>query len=83
MEIFGWIVFGLIAGIIANLIDPSPDAGGILGAIVLGILGAVVGGFLANLLLGAQITGFNAPSFIIAILGSLLLLFISRALKSA
>lgn len=84
MDILSWSLFGLIAGTIANVIDPSPAKGGILGAVILGILGAVVGGFLANLVFGAQnITGFNFPSFIIAILGSLLLLFTAGALRRA
>lgn len=79
-DVLSWIMFGLIVGIIANIIDPRPAAGGILGAIVLGIVGALVGGFLGNLLFGVGVTGFNISSFIVAILGSLLLLFVSRAL---
>lgn len=83
MSVIGWIIFGLIAGTIANAIDPHPSSGGIIGAIVLGIVGAMVGGFLANILLGIDVTGFNLTSFIVAIAGSLLLLFVGRALKSA
>lgn len=79
MNILTWIVFGLIAGTIANLIDPRPSAGGILGSIILGIVGAVVGGFLSSLFFGVGVTGFNIESLIIAILGSLLLLFAQRA----
>lgn len=79
-DALSWIIFGLIVGIIANIIDPRPAAGGILGAIVLGIVGALVGGFLGNLLFGVGVSGFNLSSFIVAILGSLLLLFVSRAL---
>lgn len=79
-DFFSWIIFGLIVGIIANIIDPRPAAGGILGAIVLGVVGALVGGFLGNLLFGVGVSGFNLSSFIVAILGSLLLLFVSRAL---
>lgn len=83
MNILSWILFGLIAGIIANLIDPRPAQGGILGAIVLGIVGALLGGFLANLFFGLEITGFNITSFIIAVAGSLLVLVIGRALTRA
>jgi len=79
MNVLAWIVFGLIAGVIANLIDPRPSSGGLLGAIVLGVAGALVGGFLANLVFGLTVTGFNFTSFAIAVLGSLLLLFIGRA----
>ncbi len=59
MSLLAWVFFGLIAGSIANLLDPEPSKGGILGSIILGVLGAVVGGYLANLLLGITITGFN------------------------
>jgi len=83
MNIIAWIVFGAIAGLVANLIDPRPSSGGLLGAVVLGILGAIVGGFLANMLFGMSVTGFNLNSFIIAVLGSLLHLFIGRALRSS
>ncbi len=80
MSILYWIVFGLIAGTIANLIDPQPDRGGILGSIVLGILGAVVGGYLGNLILGIGITGFNFSSFLLAVAGSLIVLFIGHSM---
>lgn len=79
MDILTWVVFGLIVGIIANIIDPRPMSGGLIGAIILGILGAMLGGFLGNLLFGVGVSGFNFTSLIVAVLGSLLLLFISRA----
>lgn len=79
MSIVGWIVFGFIAGTISNLIDPRPSLGGNLGSIILGILGATIGGFISSLLFGIGVTGFNITSFSIAILGSLLVLFLSRA----
>lgn len=84
MGILTWVLFGLIVGVIANAIDPSPMQGGILGSIVLGILGAVVGGFLASAIFGLDgVTGFNFESFAVAVLGSLLLLFGGRALRRA
>lgn len=81
MNTLSWIIFGLIVGIIANAIDPQPERGGVLGAMVLGVVGAVVGGFLANVLFGLSITGFNLTSFAIAVAGSLILLFAGRALQ--
>lgn len=81
MNILAWIVFGLVTGVVANLIDPRPSYGGILGAIVLGIAGAVVGGFIGSLLFGIGVSGFNFESFIVAIAGSMLLLFGARALR--
>ncbi|MBI2019250.1 GlsB/YeaQ/YmgE family stress response membrane protein [Candidatus Daviesbacteria bacterium] len=79
MNIISWIVFGLVVGIIANLIDPYPSKGGMLGSIILGILGAILGGILGNIIFGIGITGFNLPSLALAVLGALLLMFVERA----
>jgi uncharacterized membrane protein YeaQ/YmgE (transglycosylase-associated protein family) len=81
MNILSWVFFGLIVGILANTIDSSDRKGGLLGSILLGIIGALVGGFLANLIFGLSITGFNATAFLIAIAGSLIVLFVSKSLK--
>jgi uncharacterized membrane protein YeaQ/YmgE (transglycosylase-associated protein family) len=78
MSWLAYIVFGLIAGSIANMIDPRPSRGGILGSIVLGIAGAIVGGWLGEMLFGAGVSGFNFTSFLVAVAGALLLLFIGR-----
>ncbi|HSW89640.1 MAG TPA: GlsB/YeaQ/YmgE family stress response membrane protein [Patescibacteria group bacterium] len=72
-----WIVFGLIAGSIANFLSPF-SKGGIIGSIILGILGAIVGGYLGERFFGVGVTGFNVMSFVVAVAGSLLLLFVAR-----
>lgn len=79
MTIIYWVIFGLIAGSIANFIAPG-SKGGILGSIVLGILGAVVGGYLGQMFFGVGVTGFNLMSFIVAIAGSLVVLFVGGLL---
>jgi uncharacterized membrane protein YeaQ/YmgE (transglycosylase-associated protein family) len=79
MGILTWILFGLLVGIVANVLDPRPARGGIIGAIALGILGSLVGGFLGNLLFGLEITGITLSSVILAVTGALLLMFIARA----
>jgi uncharacterized membrane protein YeaQ/YmgE (transglycosylase-associated protein family) len=71
------VVFGLIAGSIANFISPSSQ-GGIIGSIILGIIGAVVGGFLGEKYFDVGVTGFNVTSFVVAVAGSLLVIFVSR-----
>ncbi len=78
-EIIYWVIFGLIAGAIANFISPS-SMGGIVGSIILGIIGAVVGGYLGQRFFGVGVTGFNLTSFFVAVAGSLLVLVISRLL---
>ena len=79
MTILYWIVFGLIAGSIANFISPSSQ-GGIVGSIILGIIGAMVGGFLGERFFNVGVTGFNVMSFVVAVCGSLLVIFIGRLL---
>lgn len=83
MDILSWALFGLIAGVVANAIDPAPSQGGVLGAIVLGIVGALVGGFVANVIFGAGITGFNFTSIAVAVVGSLIVLYLGRAFRRA
>lgn len=79
MSIIYWIVFGLVAGGIASYISPNSQ-GGIVGSIILGIVGAVVGGYLGQMFFGVGVTGFNVMSFVVAVIGALLVLFVSRLL---
>nr|WP_298683818.1 GlsB/YeaQ/YmgE family stress response membrane protein [uncultured Dongia sp.] len=77
-----WILFGLIAGIIAKFIMPGRDPGGIFVTIIIGIVGAMLGGWLATQFGLGAITGFDIRSFLIAVAGSLILLFIYRRIRS-
>lgn len=81
MGIIAWIVFGLIAGVIAKLIMPGKDPGGFIVTILIGIAGALVGGFIASGLGIGSVTGFNLGSFVIAVLGAILLLVLYRVLR--
>jgi uncharacterized membrane protein YeaQ/YmgE (transglycosylase-associated protein family) len=81
MGILSWIVFGLIAGALAKLIMPGDDPGGVIITIIIGIVGAIIGGFVAVLLGYDDITGFDFRSFVVAIVGGLVLLGGYRLLK--
>jgi uncharacterized membrane protein YeaQ/YmgE (transglycosylase-associated protein family) len=81
MGILAWIIFGLIAGVLAKWIMPGPDPGGIFVTILLGVAGAMVGGFIGSLLGFGGISGFTFGSFVTAILGAILLLFIYRRMR--
>jgi uncharacterized membrane protein YeaQ/YmgE (transglycosylase-associated protein family) len=76
MTILGWILFGLVVGILAKLVMPGRDPGGIIVTILLGIAGAVLGGFVGRAL------GFYAEGepagWVMAFLGAVLLLFLYR-----
>ncbi|MBA2490385.1 MAG: GlsB/YeaQ/YmgE family stress response membrane protein [Gammaproteobacteria bacterium] len=81
MGILIWIIFGLIAGVIAKLIMPGKDPGGFIITILLGVAGALVGGFIGSALGFGPVDGFNFGSFVIAVLGAILLLWIYRVIK--
>jgi uncharacterized membrane protein YeaQ/YmgE (transglycosylase-associated protein family) len=78
MGILAWVVLGLIAGAIAKAIMPGKDPGGMIVTMVIGIVGAFLGGFLGNMLAGTGLNGFSLWSILLAIVGSLLLLWIYR-----
>ena len=74
--VLGWIVFGLVAGVIAKLIMPGRDPGGFIVTILLGIAGALVGGFLGRAM-GLYSEG-EAAGMIMSVLGAIILLGIYR-----
>ncbi len=78
MSILAWIVLGLIAGAVAKAIMPGRDPGGFIVTILLGIVGAFLGGFLGNLIAGTGLNGFSLWSIVLAVVGSILLLWIYR-----
>jgi uncharacterized membrane protein YeaQ/YmgE (transglycosylase-associated protein family) len=84
MSILAWIIVGLIAGFLANVIYPGRARGGVFGAMILGIVGGIVGGFLVGVLTGEDVmTGFNLTSILVATVGALLLVFGYNALSGS
>jgi uncharacterized membrane protein YeaQ/YmgE (transglycosylase-associated protein family) len=77
--VLGWILFGLVVGIIAKLLMPGRDPGGFIITALLGIAGAVLGGFLGRAF------GFYGPGepagFLMSTLGAVILLFIYHKLR--
>jgi uncharacterized membrane protein YeaQ/YmgE (transglycosylase-associated protein family) len=78
MGILAWIVVGLIAGLLAKLVIPGDDPGGIIITILIGIAGAFVGGFVFSIFGGSGMTGFNLWSILVATVGAIILLIIYR-----
>jgi uncharacterized membrane protein YeaQ/YmgE (transglycosylase-associated protein family) len=87
LTILGWIVFGLIAGVIAKAIMPGKDPGGAIITILLGIVGAIIGGFLGRSLFGYgrpvdDASGLSEPGFlmslVMAVVGAIVLLGVYR-----
>lgn len=79
MSIIAWILVGLIAGWLAGAAMGGRGFG-IIGNIVVGIIGAIVGGFLASTFFGADVSGFNLQSILVAFLGAVVFLLILRAI---
>ena len=76
--VLGWILFGLVAGIIAKLLMPGRDPGGFIVTILIGIAGAFLGGFIGRAM-GLYAEGEPA-GLIMSILGAILLLALYRVM---
>jgi uncharacterized membrane protein YeaQ/YmgE (transglycosylase-associated protein family) len=79
MSIIGWILFGLLVGVVAKLLMPGRDPGGMIVTIFLGIVGALVGGFIGRLL-GWYGEG-DPVGFIMAVIGAILVLLAYRKIS--
>jgi uncharacterized membrane protein YeaQ/YmgE (transglycosylase-associated protein family) len=79
MSILSWILLGLIAGFIGSKIVNS-EGQGLWLDIVLGIVGAIVGGFLFSFFGASGVTGFNIYSMIVAVVGSVVVLWLYHSL---
>ncbi len=76
MHIIGWILFGLVVGIVAKYLMPGRDPGGFVITASLGIVGALVGGF-AGRLIGLYREG-DPVGFIMAVVGAIVVLAVYR-----
>jgi uncharacterized membrane protein YeaQ/YmgE (transglycosylase-associated protein family) len=79
MSWIGWIILGGLAGWVANMI--MKEEGGLLKNIVVGVVGGVIGGWIVELLGGSGVNGFNIYSFVVALLGAILLVWLAKMIK--
>jgi uncharacterized membrane protein YeaQ/YmgE (transglycosylase-associated protein family) len=78
MGVLGWIIFGLVVGIVAKFLMPGRDPGGFIITILIGIAGALVGGYVGR---AVGWYGESDPvGFLMAVLGSIILLALYRML---
>lgn len=79
MTVLGWILFGLVVGIVAKFLTPGRDPGGFILTTLLGVAGALLGGYLGRAL------GFYGPNqaagFLMSVLGAIALLLLYRAVS--
>lgn len=76
MGVIGWIVFGLIVGVVGKLLMPGKDPGGFLATVAIGIIGALFGGMLGRMI---GLYGQDDPvGFVMAVIGAILFLWLYR-----
>lgn len=80
MSILAWIILGLIAGFIGSRIVDREGKGLWLN-IALGIIGAIVGGVIFSAFGASGVTGVNLYSMIVAVIGSIVVLWIYHAVS--
>jgi uncharacterized membrane protein YeaQ/YmgE (transglycosylase-associated protein family) len=74
-----WIIFGAITGWLASMIMGTSE--GLVLDIILGIIGASLGGWLMSFLGKSGVSGFNMYSFLVAILGAIVLITLVKAIR--
>ncbi len=84
MGFIAWIVLGLIAGVIAKSLLGGRTKHGVIVTILIGIAGALLGGWAASKIFHIETAGgfFDLSTWIIAIIGSVVLLLIYQAVTS-
>jgi uncharacterized membrane protein YeaQ/YmgE (transglycosylase-associated protein family) len=72
--VIGFIVAGLVIGLLARLLLPGRQRIGLLWTLVLGVVGSVIGGTVANLIGSGDIMELNVIGFVVAVLAAVALL---------
>ncbi len=76
MNIIAWIIVGIVGGFIGKALLPGKDPSGFIITVVLGIAGALLGGFLSIALgIGNGIDDFDIGTIVLAVVGTMILLF--------
>lgn len=78
MGILLWIIFGGLVGWVASMIMGTNASQGLFLNVIVGIIGAMLGGVLMSWLGKSDVSGFNLYSFLVALLGAIVLLGIIK-----
>ncbi|MFT7587078.1 MAG: putative membrane protein YeaQ/YmgE (transglycosylase-associated protein family) [Cellvibrionaceae bacterium] len=82
LNFLAWIIFGGIAGWLAGKIMKGGGFG-LIGNIIVGIVGSFIGGFIFSNVLGFGAAGFNFMGLIVAVIGSVILLYVVGLIKKS
>lgn len=81
MGIVSWLVFGLLAGLVARAVTPGRQAIGCLPTLAVGLVGALLGGVIGQVVLGHEVRfGWHLGPFLLAVVGAVVLLLALQAL---
>jgi uncharacterized membrane protein YeaQ/YmgE (transglycosylase-associated protein family) len=76
-----WLLFGLLAGLVARAVTPGRHSIGCLPTLAVGLVGALVGGLIGDVVLGHKVHfGWDLGPFLLAVLGAVVLLLALEAL---
>lgn len=81
MGIILWVIFGGLVGWVASLIMETDPEQGLVLNIVVGIVGAVLGGWIMNFFGEGGVGGFNLYSFLVALLGAVVLIMLVKLVR--
>ena len=81
MWILSWIVFGGLVGWVASIITGNNRSMGLIRNVLTGLIGALIGGWISTLLKIGSSTGFNLNSFVMALIGAVLFLFLVNQMR--
>lgn len=76
MSVIGWIVFGLIVGVVGKLLMPGKDPGGFFATVAIGIIGSLFGGMLGRML--GLYNQDDPVGFVMAVIGAVVFLWLYR-----
>jgi uncharacterized membrane protein YeaQ/YmgE (transglycosylase-associated protein family) len=76
--VIGFIIAGLVIGLIARAILPGRQHIGIIATLLLGVIGSIIGGTIANALRSGSIWELNVVGFIAAVVASVILLAVGE-----
>jgi uncharacterized membrane protein YeaQ/YmgE (transglycosylase-associated protein family) len=81
-NVIALLLMGLIVGVVAKFLVPGRDPGGVVVTAIIGVAGALLGGFLATEVLNRSGTiGFNLYTFVVGIVGAVILLLLYHLLR--
>lgn len=82
MGVLSWILFGLLAGLVARAVTPGRHDVGCIGTLAVGLVGALIGGLVGEVVLGDEVDfGWDLGPFALAVVGAVVLLLALNALR--